>query len=567
MDHTAYVGGCRDSPQKDTREGRSRRIGKTQRDTDDRGSLAVLAAVASTALLALVATPLGLAGLLGRWFDRVDPLVANAVLTALVAAPTTWALLARRRERKSRGAKRELSRLSRHDPLTGLLNRAALPSVVSNGLRAADHTTVHVAALFCDLDRFKLVNDTYGHEVGDRLMVAVARRLEEVTGNQAKAVRYGGDEFIVVQPVSGRNEAERMAQRIITSLEAPFEIGTDTMRISVSVGVALSDGGQSTADDLLRDADVAMYQAKAMGPGMICVYDHSMRARLSRATAEPRLRMAIDKGEIQLRYEPILTVQDGTLAGVRTCLHWEDPQRGAVPLREFMPALEETGLILEVGTWALGEACKQARRWRTMAPQRAPLQVVVPITARQLAQSNFRDLVAAVLKHTGVERTQLCLAVGDGSLVDDITDAWTMLRHARTLGVQVALDSFGAEGSTLADLRRVRLDQLWLDRALISGLGAGSDDAVIVEHLVEMARRLNLITVATDVENATQLALLHRLGCDRAQGPFLGVALTTDEIDMLAVSAPITEAEIAPPPPSPAHAVAGLPRLRAYESP
>jgi EAL domain-containing protein (putative c-di-GMP-specific phosphodiesterase class I) len=272
----------------------------------------------------------------------------------------------------------------------------------------------------------------------------------------------------------------------------------------------------------------------------------------------------MDKGEMQLRYEPILTVHDGLLAGVRSCLHWEDPQRGAVPLREFMPALEETGLILEIGTWALGEACSQARRWRTMAPNRAPLQVVVPITARQLAQSNFRDLVAAVLTHTGVERTQLCLAVGDGSLVDDITDAWTMLRHARTLGVQVALDSFGAEGSTLADLRRVRLDQLWLDRALISGLGAGSDDAVIVEHLVEMARRLKLVTVATQVENATQLALLRRLGCDRAQGPFLGMALTADEIDLLVTSdpTPATPADGA----SPVHAAAGLPRMRAYGS-
>ncbi|MEY2461641.1 MAG: hypothetical protein QOG30_3471 [Acidimicrobiaceae bacterium] len=525
----------------------------------------MLAAAASAAFVALLATPLGVAGALGRWFDQVDPFVANIVLTALIAPPITWAIIVRRRERRSRGARRELARLSRHDPLTGLPNRAALPDLLSRGLRNANHTTVHVAALFCDLDRFKLVNDTYGHEIGDRLMVAVAQRIKEATGKDATAARYGGDEFIIVQPVSGKAEAERMANRLITTIETPFEIGTDTMRISVSIGVALSDSGSSTAEELLRDADVAMYQAKSMGPGMICVYDHSMRARLSRATAEARLRTAIDKGEMQLRYEPILTVHDGELAGVRTCLHWEDPQRGAVPLREFMPALEETGLILEIGTWALGEACSQARRWRTMAPNRTPLQVVVPITARQLAQSNFRDLVAAVLTHTGVERTQLCLAVGDGSLVDDITDAWTMLRHARTLGVQVALDSFGAEGSTLADLRRVRLDQLWLDRALVSGLGAGSDDAVIVEHLVEMARRLNLVTVATQVENATQLALLRRLGCDRAQGPFLGMALTSDEIDLLVTSGPASDddPEVTP---SPVHTAAGLPRLKAYGS-
>jgi EAL domain-containing protein (putative c-di-GMP-specific phosphodiesterase class I) len=378
-------------------------------------------------------------------------------------------------------------------------------------------------------------------------------------------VRYGGDEFIVVQPVAGRNEAERMARRLVLALETPFEIGTDTMRISVSIGLALSDGA-TTADDMLRDADVAMYQAKAAGPGTVCVYDHSMRARLSRGTAEARLRQALDKGEIQLRYEPVLTVRDGSLVAVRARVHWEDPQRGAVPEREFLPALEETGLILDVGAWALKEACSEARRWRMLAPDRAPLQVVVPITARQLAQSNFRDLVAETLKKTGVERTQLCLAVGDGSLVDDITDAWTMLRHARTLGVQVALDSFGAEGSTLADLRRVRLDQLWLDQELISGLGAASDDSVIVEYLVEMARRLNLLTVATDVENATQLALLRRLGCDRAMGSFLGMSLSKDDVDLLVSREQPTE----PQPPisqSPAHtssAATGLPRLRAF---
>jgi predicted signal transduction protein with EAL and GGDEF domain len=387
-----------------------------------------------------------------------------------------------------------------------------------------------------------------------------------VTGNDGWALRYGGDEFIVVQPVTGRNEAERMAGRLVATLEAPFEIGTDTMRISVSIGVALSDASASTPDDLLRDADVAMYQAKASGPGAICVYDHSMRARLSRATAEARLRTALDKGELQLRYEPVLTVQDGALAAVRAGLHWEDPQRGAVPAKEFMPALEETGLILEVGTWALTEACTDARRWRALVPDRTPLQVVVPITARQLAQSNFRDLVAAILKNTGVERTQLCLAVSDGSLVNDITDAWAMLRHARSLGVHVALDSFGAEGSTVADLRRIRLDQLWLDGALVSGLGEGSDDLVIVEHLIEMARRLNLVTVATDVDNATQLAMLRRLNCDRAQGPFAGMPLTKDEIDILVAEHPVEEPVLTG---SPAHSGAiapGLPRLRAFGS-
>ena len=527
----------------------------------------MLALVAGTALVALVATRAGLAEGLADWFSRADPFVANLALTMLVGPSLLIALVSQRRRRKSIDAQKELSRLSRHDSLTGLPNRTSLATVVGRGMRSVDHHTMYVAALFCDLDRFKVVNDTYGHEVGDQLMVRVARRIQDVVGRQGTAVRYGGDEFIVIQRVAGRSEAERMAQRLVEAIEVPFEVGMDTMRISVSIGVALSDVNTADADDLVRDADVAMYQAKAAGAGAVCVYDPSIRARLSRSTAESRLRWAIDHHEIRLLYEPVLTVRDGTLVAVRARLDWEDPHRGSVPPREFIPALEETGLILEVGTWALGEACSNARRWRELAPERVPLQVVMPITARQLAQSNFRDLVAAVIEHSGAERAQLCLAVADGSLVDDITDAWTMLRHARTLGVQVALDSFGAGGSTLADLRRARFDQLWVDHALIAGIDAGSDDAIIVEHLIEMAHRLDLVTIATDVDNATQLATLRRLGCDRAHGPFLGVALTRDEIDLL-VTRPVPAPTRPTPDPNPApvasSAVSALSRLRSY---
>ena len=524
--------------------------------------------VAGTALVALVATRAGLAEGLANWFSRADPFVANLGLTMLVGPSLVLALVSQRRHRKSVDAQKELSHLSRHDPLTGLPNRTSLQAVVRRGIHAVDHHTMCVAALFCDLDRFKVVNDTYGHEVGDQLMIRVARRIQEVVGRAGTALRYGGDEFIVIQPVAGRSEAERMAQRLLEAIEVPFEVGMDTMRISVSIGVALSDVETSDADDLVRDADVAMYQAKAAGAGAVCMYDPSIRARLSRSTAEARLRWAIDHHEIRLLYEPVLTVREGTLVAVRARLDWEDPHRGSVPAREFMPALEETGLILEVGTWALGEACSNARRWRELAPERVPLQVVMPITARQLAQSNFRDLVAAVIEHSGAERAQLCLAVADSSLVDDITDAWTMLRHARTLGVQVALDSFGASGSTLADLRRARFDQLWLDRALMAGIDAGSDDAIIVEHLIEMAHRLDLLTIATDVDSATQLAVLRQLGCDRAHGPFLGMALTRDEIDLL-VARPVP----GPPDPAPApatspaaasSAASALSRLRSY---
>jgi diguanylate cyclase (GGDEF)-like protein len=545
------------------------------RDADDRWSLAVFAAVAGTAAVGLVATSVGVARSLGGWFQASDPLVANVVLTAVCVGPIAFGLLALHWIRRAAGASRELRRLSRHDPLTRLQNRVALPDVLKRGLNAARGVTMQAGCFFCDLDRFKLVNDTYGHEVGDRLMVSVAARIRDAIAPSGTAVRFGGDEFVVVHPVSGRSEAERIATKLVRALELPFEIGTDTVRISVSVGVALSDDETNTGEALLRDADVAMYQAKAIGPGAVCVFDHSMRSRLSRSTAEGRLREAIDNGEISLRYEPVLGIRDGSLVGVRAQLHWEDPHRGAVPAKEFMPALEETGLVVELGTWAIQEACRHARRWREMAPERGGLQVTVGVSARQLSQANFRDLVAGAAQDARTERTQLCLAVTDGSLAEDITDAWTMLRHVRTLGLQVALEGFGGEGSTVSNLRRVLLDQLGIDRALIMGLDHGTEDAAIVEHLVELAHRLGMIAVAADVDSASQLAQLRRVGCDRARGPFLGMALPVQEIDLLVLKAradDVPEAPAAPDPPEASTSthehstatVSALSRLRPY---
>jgi diguanylate cyclase (GGDEF)-like protein len=518
----------------------------------------VFAAVAGTAAVALAATWFGVAAALGDWFQSSDPLIANLALTAISIAPIAFGLLALHESQVASGASRELRRLSRHDPLTDLQNRIALPDVLAHGLSKARGVTMQAAALFCDLDRFKLVNDTYGHEVGDKLMVQVADRLRDAIAPAGTAVRFGGDEFVVVHPVSGRAEAERIATKLVRSLEVPFEIGTDTVRISVSVGVALSDEETNTGDALLRDADVAMYQAKAMGPGAVCVFDHSMRSRLSRSTAEGRLREALDQGEISLRYEPVLSISDGTLAGVRAQLHWEDPQRGAVPAKEFLPALEETGLVVEMGTWMLEQGCQHARRWREMAPERGGLEVTVPVSARQLSQANFRDLVASAAQSAYAERTQLCIAVTDGSLAEDITDAWTMLRHVRTLGVKVALEGFGGGASTVSNLRRVLLDQLGIDRMLIMGLDHGTEDEAIVEHLVGLAHRLGMTAVAADVDSAAQLAQLRRIGCDRARGPFLGTTLSVHEIDLLVLKGRANDVAAAPAEPdmpieTPAH--------------
>ncbi|MEY2590941.1 MAG: hypothetical protein QOJ67_2925 [Acidimicrobiaceae bacterium] len=536
----------------------------------------MLALLGACVTFAALATGLGFAARIGSWLDGSPPLAANLVLVLSFGAPIVAATRALRRDRRGEAARRELARLSLHDPMTDLPNRLALPASLAKATLAAHRSTLRTAVLFCDLDRFKLVNDTYGHEFGDRLMGVVADRIRAVLNPGNVAVRYGGDEFVIIAAsLPNGAEAERLAGRLVRALEEPFEIsqgpGTvDTVRISVSIGIALSEGRETQGDDLVRNADVAMYQAKSTGPGAVCVFDPSMRTRLSRSTAQQRLRVAIERNQIGLRYEPILAVADGALVGLRAHLHWEDPERGAVPAAELLPALEETGLILPVGAKALEDACRHAKVWRDLNPG-APVQVTVPISARQLAQAGFRDLVAEVLSRSGAERSQLCLAVSEGSLADEITGAWTMLRHARVLGVHVTLDGFGAGTSSLADLRRARLDQLCIDRSLVAGLDQDSEDLAIVQNMITLAHQLGMITVADRVEHASQLARLRRLGCDRAMGPFFGMALAPEEVGLLVAQArrPAREEQHATPgvdADEPVGLENTLRRLRTFES-
>ncbi|MEY2465111.1 MAG: hypothetical protein QOH64_3249 [Acidimicrobiaceae bacterium] len=536
----------------------------------------MLALLGACVTFAALATGLGFAARIGSWLDGSPPLAANLVLVLSFGAPIVAATRALRRDRRGEAARRELARLSLHDPMTDLPNRLALPASLAKATLAAHRSTLRTAVLFCDLDRFKLVNDTYGHEFGDRLMGVVADRIRAVLNPGNVAVRYGGDEFVIIAAsLPNGAEAERLAGRLVRALEEPFEIsqgpGTvDTVRISVSIGIALSEGRETQGDDLVRNADVAMYQAKSTGPGAVCVFDPSMRTRLSRSTAQQRLRVAIERNQIGLRYEPILAVADGALVGLRAHLHWEDPERGAVPAAELLPALEETGLILPVGAKALEDACRHAKVWRDLNPG-APVQVTVPISARQLAQAGFRDLVAEVLSRSGAERSQLCLAVSEGSLADEITGAWTMLRHARVLGVHVTLDGFGAGTSSLADLRRARLDQLCIDRSLVAGLDQDSEDLAIVQNMITLAHQLGMITVADRVEHASQLARLRRLGCDRAMGPFFGMSLAPEEVGLLVAQArrPAREEQHATPgvdADEPVGLENTLRRLRTFES-
>jgi EAL domain-containing protein (putative c-di-GMP-specific phosphodiesterase class I) len=287
------------------------------------------------------------------------------------------------------------------------------------------------------------------------------------------------------------------------------------------------------------------------------VFEPPMRARLSRANARPQLRAAIEGDELGVRYVPILSVEDGTLVAVRAELRWDGPGRTPVAGRELSSALDDTGLIIPAGTFALREVCGQLKRWRTATGGTGP-QVVLPVSPRQLAQAGFRDLVARTMSESGTSPGRLCLVVGDRAVANDITDAWTMLRHVRALGVPVALEGFGAGSSSLADLREARVDQLWIHGELVSGLAPGSEDVAIVEHIIALAHQLGIVVVADRVESTTQLTMLRSMGCDRATGPFFGDDLGVEDVEeMLQRPEPHRPRRVE-------EQRAGFPRLRAF---
>lgn len=460
------------------------------------------------------------------------PLDAAAAL--LVAVPVAGTVFARRRYREVLSMRRELVHLSLHDALTGLPNRRLLADWLAADIARSQELNAQAAVLFVDLDRFKYVNDTHGHEVGDRLMRAVADRLRTVCGDNDRLIRFGGDEFVLLCPgLNSPAAAEKIAQRAISIIEQPFTLGDESMRISASVGVALAEHRGIKPEDVLRDADVAMYQAKAQGQGQVITFDRSMTGTLTPATAEEQIRAALEAGEFRLHYQPVVDLTTGQIVGAEALLRWMSQSRGTMSPAEFIPILEETGLIVPVGTWVLEEACREVTRLRHALPDHAPITLTVNVSARQIAQVGFGDVVANALRAANVGHGQIHLEITEGALMHDVSSAWAVLRQAKALGVKLALDDFGTGYSSLSYVRRFSLDMLKIDKSFIDGIDSSPEDRAIVEHVVGMANALGMTTVAEGVERPEQLAWLRRLGCRLAQGYVLSRPLPADDLEAL----------------------------------
>jgi diguanylate cyclase (GGDEF)-like protein/PAS domain S-box-containing protein len=420
-------------------------------------------------------------------------------------------------ERK--GFEVSLAHQATHDSLTGLPNRELLLDRLRVALSRSRHWS-GLAVLFLDLDRFKVINDSLGHQAGDRLLVAVVERLREAMRTEDTLARLGGDEFVLVlEGVGDGHGAVTTAKRIARSMEAPFALPGGEAFVTASIGIALALEAGGDPEALLRDADAAMYRAKERGRGCYELFDELMRSQASvRLEMESALYRAIGRGELRVHYQPLVELNAGAAVGCEALVRWEYPGRGLLDPVEFIPLAEDTGLIMSVGAFVLKEACRQAVRWQNQFPGRLPLTMSVNLSGRQLADPALPDCVADALGTSGLGPDRLWLEITESVLMDDADSSARALAALKALGVRLAVDDFGTGYSSLAYLRRFPVDALKIDRSFVCDLDRGARDAVIVEAVVGLGRALGLRVVAEGVETPSQLARVRALGCDQAQG-------------------------------------------------
>jgi diguanylate cyclase (GGDEF)-like protein/PAS domain S-box-containing protein len=412
---------------------------------------------------------------------------------------------------------RQLIHEAFHDPLTGLANRALFIDRVDHALTRRDEPK-RLAVLFMDVDDFKTINDSLGHAAGDLVLVAVAERLRGCLRPEDTVARLGGDEFGVLVEDAEVGLPQELAARLLGSLRNPFEISGKQVHIQASVGVAYAGGDTHTANELLRNADVAMYTAKNRGKGRVERFESSMHAAvLSRLELKADLERAVSHDEFRLRYQPTFDLSDGHLAGFEALLRWRHPTRGEIFPNDFIGLAEETGLIVPIGKWVLDQACAQARAW--LDAGRDDLVLGVNLSARQLREPEIVDWVRDALATAELPPERLMLELTESSLMQDDEGR---LHEIRALGVQLALDDFGTGYSSLSYLSRFPIDVLKIDRSFTVELGGELEDSALVRSVIQLAAAMNMRTVAEGIERPEQLARVTALGCDLAQGYLLG---------------------------------------------
>ncbi len=410
-----------------------------------------------------------------------------------------------------------------HDSLTGLPNRALFIDRLELALTRANRREDTVAVLFLDMNNFKLINDSLGHQVGDQLLIGVAERLKGCLRPEDTVARLGGDEFtILLEDIADENSAIRTAVRMAEALEAPFTLEQREVFTTASIGIALRTAGKDRAEYLLRHADMAMYQAKNEGKVYHIAADLSFESRqaLKRLELEADLRRAIEREEFRVYYQPVVRSEDSSIVGMEALVRWEHPERGLLLPSKFIPAAEETGLVKHIDHWVLEAVCQQVQTWQERYPNNVPAVVWVNLSASQFGQPNLADKVFKVLRKTGLNPSRLGLEITESVAMKDGLSCDKTLQGLTELGVRLAIDDFGTGYSSMSHLKRFPVGYVKIDRSFVSGLGRVTNDEIIFSGMLSLVRALRMEAIAEGVETAEQARRLRKIGCKMAQGHY-----------------------------------------------
>lgn len=408
-----------------------------------------------------------------------------------------------------------------HDSLTGLPNRKRLMSRLNRSLerlrKSPDHS---FAVYFIDLDRFKIINDTLGHQAGDELLLKITEKLELVVRPSDMVARLGGDEFvIVIEDVNKEDQIVSVAERILKGLREPMMIAGQKVYTGASIGIVLSSCDYERADDLLRDADLAMYRAKSKGKGRFEIFDTKIHSgALTLLQLEIDLRRAIENREFVLNYQPVFALNSEEIVGFEALVRWHHPIRGVVPPNDFIPIAEETGLILPIGRWVLREACQQMKKWQQQFPEAKSLIMNVNLSARELEQKDLISQIKKALKESEINPSCLKLEITESVIMNNAEQAIKTVKELREMGIRVSIDDFGTGYSSLSYLHRFPIDTLKVDRSFINRIGTEGEHSEIIQTIIKLASNLGMDVIAEGVESEEQLDFLKSMNCEFAQG-------------------------------------------------
>ncbi len=470
--------------------------------------------------------------MLHRAYDELEIRVAERTAELVKA---NQKLLTEITERKR--AESQLLHLAFHDALTGLPNRAAFINRLRHAINYSKrHSDYLFAVLFIDLDRFKVINDSLGHHQGDQFLLAIASRLEVCVRSIDTAARLGGDEFtILLEGIQDVSDAIKVAERVEHELKLPFELDGQEIFTTASIGIALSSTvNYEQAEDVLRDADTAMYRAKMLGRARYELFNSNMYANaLAKLQLETDLRRAIERLELQVYYQPIVSLASGSILGFEALLRWEHPERGLLSPSDFIPLAEETGLIFSIGKWVLHQACAQMQTWRASHPANLLKKITVNLSVKQFFQSDLIEQIREILQSTSLNADSLVLDISESVIVENSDRLSTTLSEIREMGIHLSIDDFGTGYSSLGRLYNFPISLLKIDRSFISSINPNSKNLEIIEILVTLAHKLGVDVLAEGIETQEQLTLLKKLKCEYGQGHFFSVPLNSSKAEAL----------------------------------